>query len=202
MKGRFIVIEGIDGAGGETQTKLLKKFLEEKGKKVVLLRYPDRKGAIGRVIYQFLERDLELTPKTLFMLYFTDFLKDAELIESSLKKGNFVIADRYFTSTLAHQSVQGIEISAMLKIAKLMGLPKPDLTIFLKIPPEISLKRKYKEKKKLDRFEKNKAFLTKVAKTYETLAKKNVFCKWKIINGEKPKYEVAEEIRTLIKKYL
>ena len=202
MRGKFIVIEGIDGAGGETQTKLLKKFLEERGKKVLLLRYPDRKSPVGRVIYQFLERGLELTSKTLFLLYFADFLKDADLIEKSLKSGIFVIADRYFTSTLAYQRVNGIELNTMLKIAKLMSLPKPDLTIFLKIAPEISLQRKYKEKKKLDRFERDKRFLTRVAKFYEELARRNIFCKWKIIDGEKPKYEVFQEIRKIVENWL
>lgn len=202
-KGKFIVIEGIDGAGGETQSKLLKKFLEEKGKKVLLLRYPDRKGYIGKVIiYQFLEKSLDISPKTLFLLYFTDFMKDSELIRKSLKKGIYVIADRYFTSTLAHQSVQGININTMLKIADLMNLPKPDLAIFLKISPETSLQRKYKEKKKLDRFERDKKFLTKVAKKYEELARKNIFCEWKIIDGEKSKQEVFKEIKEIISKFL
>ena len=200
--GKFIVIEGIDGAGGETQTKLIKKFLEKRGKNVLVLRYPDRKSPGGKVIYQFLEKNLELTPTTLFLLYFADFLKDAELIKKSLKSGIFIIADRYFTSTLAYQSVQGVKVNTMLKMAKTFKLPKPDITILLQITPEISIKRKYKEKKKLDRFEKDKKFLEKVAKSYEKLARKNIFCKWKIVNAEKSKQEVFEEIRKIIEKWI
>ena len=201
-KGKFIVIEGIDGAGGETQTKLIKNFLEEKGKNVLVLRYPDRKNPIGKVIYQFLETNLELTPTTLFLLYFADFIKDINLIKKSLNSGMFIIADRYFTSTLAYQRVQGIKISTMLKMAQIFKLQKPDITILLKISPETSLKRKYKEKKKLDRFEKDKEFLNKVAKSYEKLARKNVFCKWKIVNAEKSKQDVFEEIRKIIEKWV
>ncbi len=201
-RGYFFVIDGIDGSGGETQTKILKEKLEKKGYNVFTLRYPDREGKIGKLIYEYLEDGIDLSLDTLFLLYFLDFVKDKNKIEEWLKAGNIVIADRYFTSTLAYQSAQGFSIEKSLKLAKLFHLPIPDLAFLLRIPPEVSISRKYGEKGNLDRFESNKIFLEKVAKMYEKLATEQIFCKWKIIDANKSIEEVANDIWEEVEKII
>ncbi len=201
-KGIFIVIEGIDGAGGETQSKILKERFEKLGKKVLLLRYPDRSKDIGKFIYEHLEKQEIFTPEALTLLFLADFLKDKEKILSALEEGKIVVADRYFTSTLVYQTAQGIEVEKLLKLAELFELPKPDIAILLKISSETSVKRKKIEKNELDRFEKNPEFLDKVEKLYEKFAKENIFCHWKIVNGEKSIEDVAKEIWKIIRKFL
>ncbi len=201
-KGAFIVIEGIDGAGGETQSRILKERLENSGKSVLLLRYPDRSREIGKFIYEHLEKQEIFTPEALTLLFIADFLKDKDRILSALAEGKIVIADRYFTSTLVYQTAQGVETEKILKLGEIFEIPKPDVAILLKISPVTSMKRKKLEKGELDKFEKNAAFLERVAKLYENFAKNNVFCEWKIVDGEASVEKVSEEIWKNARKFL
>lgn len=198
--GKLIVIEGIDGAGGETQSNLLVKFLKERGVSVEKLTYPDYSGSIGNLIHHFLHKKYEFSPESQFLLYFLDFLKDKEKIKKWLKEGKIIITDRYFTSTLAYQCQKGISLKEALKIAQIFDLPKPDLIIYLEISPKTSIKRKIKEKNNLDRHEVDKKFLAKVAKFYRKLNKEQIFGKWIKINGEKPIKEVFSQIKEIFKK--
>ena len=193
-KGKFIVFEGIDGAGGGTQSRLLYNFLKKAKIPVEKLIYPDYQGPVGKLIHQFLHKKYEFSPESQFLLYFLDFLKDREKIKKWQKERKTIISDRYFTSTLAYQCQKGIPLKVALKIAQIFQLPKPDLIIFLKVSLAASIKRKFKEKKNLDRHESDKKFLEKINKFYEKLIKKQIFGKWITINGEKPIKKVFYEI--------
>lgn len=194
--GKFIIFEGIEGAGGETQSKLLFDFFKGQGKRVKKLSYPDNKGPIGELIHRFLHRKYDFLPQVQFLLYFSDFLKDKQRIEEWKKGGEIIVSDRYFPSTLAYQCVQGFPLSEALNIAKIFELPKPDLIIYLKISPETGIQRKLKEKTDLDRHESNKQFVEKVANFYERLIKDQICSKWVVIDGEKSIREVFEEIKS------
>lgn len=197
--GKFIVFEGIEGAGGETQSKLLFDFFSKEGKQVKRLSYPDDKGPIGELIYKFLHRKYDFSPQIQFLLYFSDFLKDKEKIEKWQKEGKIIISDRYFTSTLCYQCSQGFPLSNALNIAQIFEIPKPDLILYLKISPSTGIQRKLKEKMDLDRNESNKQFIEKIANFYEKLAKNQIFSKWVVINGEKSIEEVFEDIKSQLK---
>lgn len=197
--GKLIVFEGIDGAGAETQTNLLFNYLKKQKILVEKLQYPDYKGPIGRLIYQFLHKRYDFSVETQFLLYLTDFVKDKEKIVEWLREGKVVISDRYFTSAIAYQGVKGFPIKRALDFAKILELPRPDILIFLKALPEISIKRKLKEKKHLDRHEIDENFLRKLAKFYEKLIRNKVFTHWIVINGEKSIKEVFNQIKLKIK---
>ncbi len=195
MTGRLIAIEGIDGAGGETQSNLLLKFLKEKGIPAVKLTYPDYSGPIGKLIHEYLHKKFELSTEIQFLLYSSDYAKDQEKIKKLLDEGKTVVCDRYFTSALAYQGLRGFPLEKALKFAEMFGIRNPDIIIFLRISPEISIKRKYGEKKSLDRNESNKEFLGRVSRFYDSLIEKQVFGKWVVLDGEKSKEEVFEGIR-------
>jgi dTMP kinase len=197
-KGKFIVFEGIDGAGGETQSILLFNYIKRQKIPVERLSYPDYRGPIGKLIHQFLHKKYDFPPEVQFLLYFTDFLKDKEKIENWRKENKIIISDRYFTSTLAYQGQKGFSIEKALKISKIFDLPKPDLIIYLKISPETSIKRKFREKKNLDRHEADKKFLEKISKFYDKLIKNQIFGKWVVVDGEMSIEEVAKEIRKIV----
>lgn len=195
----FIVLEGIDGAGGETQGKLLKDFLESKGKEVLQLSYPDPTGPIGKLIYGFLNREYDLPADVQFSLYATDFMKDRDRIKQFLSEEKFVITDRYIFSTLCYQTTKGFSAERGLKLAEIFELVKPDLVILQDISTETSVKRKHGEKKSLDRYEEDKEFLSKVRERYLKLAKDGVYAKeWVVIDGEQSIEKVAEEIKKLV----
>lgn len=197
-KGKFIVFEGIDGAGVETQGKLLVKYLQSKKKKVWMLDYPDYKNPIGKLIHEYLHRKYNFSVDIQFLLHLTDFIKDKDDIIRRLNKGETIVSLRYFTSTLAYQGLKGFPIEKGLAVARLLNLPIPDLIIYLDISPDISIKRKLKEKRNLDRNESDKILLSKVRKFYKKLIRDHVFGRWVLLNGEEPIDDVFREVLKIV----
>lgn len=197
MKGRLIVFEGIDGSGTETQSKLL---LEKLGTSSVRIEYPDYEGDLGKLIRLFLDKKHELSPEMQFVLYAGDMVKDKERINGWLNEGKTVICDRYFLSTIVYQGIRGFGLEKALRFVDDFGIPKPDIVFFLKITPEESARRKMGEHGRLDRNEEDISFLGRVNDSYESIAKDNVFGQWFIIDGEKPKEEIAKEVMNVLEK--
>jgi dTMP kinase len=196
--GKLVVFEGIDGAGTEEQSKRLLEFLKNQGKSAERIYYPDYGGPVGNLIHEYLHKKFELSLDMQFLLYAGDMVKDREKIAKLLQEGKTVIADRYFTSTIAYQGLGGFPIEKALEFAGIFQIPKPDIIIYLKVSPETSIKRKFKEKNSLDRNEENKEFLGQVGKFYDDLIEKQIFGKWIVINGEKPKEEVFGDVRKVL----
>jgi dTMP kinase len=203
-KGKFIVIEGIEGCGKGTQTKFLSDFLSQKGKEVITKKYPEYGQPIGDLLDQWLHKKFELNVGTQALLFFADFIKDKEAMDNYLENGKIVIADRYFTGTLIYQHINGFDYNKTLELSKLFNLRKPDLTIYIKISPEESFKRKLKQKgiENMDRHEEDKKFLKSLYETYEKMSRENIFCDWTVIDGEKPIEEVSKDILEVINKKL
>lgn len=201
-KGKFIVFEGLDGAGTESISRRVFNYLKKNNKRVVKICYPDYKGPIGRLIHRYLHYQCDLSVPVQFLLHFIDFVKDKDKINQWLKEGKIVISERYFTSTLAYQGLRGFPQKKALNLAEAFDLPKPNLVLYLKISPSTSIKRKLKEKKILDRNEKNKKLLTQLTCFYDKLAKKQIFSRWKVVNGEDSIKKVSDNCLKIIDKEL
>jgi dTMP kinase len=198
FRNHFLVFEGIDGAGTETQSKLLFKELKKRGFKTVRLSYPDKNNVIGKVIYNYLDGKHNFDLNVQFLLYFSDFIKDQLYIKNCLKNKVFIVADRYFTSTLAYQVAKGFSLQKAIEISKIFNLISPDIIFFLKITPEISMERKRKEKGSLDLYERDLSLLSKTLSCYDYLCKNNIFSKWRVIDGSKPIEEVFKEVKGIL----
>lgn len=197
--GRFIVIEGIDGCGGETQTRLLSEFLNKNNRMAEQITFPQYDKPIGKLIHEFLYGHYDFNPEVQTLLYSSEFIQNKENIKKSLEQGKAIISDRYFTSTLVYQGLRGMDTEKMLQLSQLFDIIKPDLAILLKISAETSIKRKTKEKEgNLDRNEKDRQFLKDLADKYDDLAGKNIFCPWAIVDGEKTIEEVFNQIVFLL----
>ena len=196
----FIVIEGLDGCGGETQTKLLKKYLTKNKIPYKIFRSPDYSTQIGKRIKLYLDEKIKLKPEDAFKLFASDTLLASKQIEKETDK--LVIMDRYITSTIAYQAARGFDFEKGIEFAKSMDYIKPDTIIYIDIKPETSMKRKKKEKGKLDYHENKLDYLKKVRKFYLQEVKRNVLCKWFIIDGEKSILEVHKDILRIVKKFL
>ncbi|MDD4625315.1 MAG: dTMP kinase [Candidatus Paceibacterota bacterium] len=194
-RGKFIVLEGIDGAGVETHGRLLTDYLRKNRLRVERLYYPDYEGPIGKMIHDYLHKSFNLSPEVQFLVYTADFVKDKEKLKKWLEQGKIIVSDRYFSSTLAYQSIQGVSLKKSLQMAKALELPKPDLVIYIDISPKVSMERKLKEKNSLDRNENNEKLLRTVRNFYKELAKDKTFAKWIVLNGERPIEEIFEEIK-------
>ncbi len=204
MESKFIVIEGIDGAGCGTQTELLKEKLNAKFSQPALhLRYPDYNDPIGVSIHEFLHKKFHIDPDIQFLLYSINFLKDMEKIKDAKSRNRVIVADRYFTTSLAYQCAQGFPEEKALKFADMFGMIKPDLVFYLKVSSETSQKRKLKEKEELDRYEEDTKLRKKLIDRYDEIAEKNLFAKkWITIDGEKSIDEISQKIFSIVKEHI
>lgn len=189
-KGKFIVLEGIDGCGKTTHAKLLTKWLAEKGHNVLHTKEPSR-GQIGLLLREYLKKDS--LPLIDALLFTADRAEHVEKeIEPALKEGKIVVCERYFYSTIAYQMAQGLDKKWLQELNAFA--PKPDLVILLDLPPDVSVKRTSTNEK----FEKLE-FLKKVSSNYKALAKEFGFV---IVDAAKGKSEVRDAIRSIVQKIL
>jgi len=196
----FIVIEGLDGCGGETQTKLLNEYLNSDGISHIIYRSPDYSKPLGKVIKLYLDGKLKLNPDAAFTLFASDTLITSEMIKSE-RKEKVVIMDRYITSTIVYQAARGLDFEKALGIVNKLNYEKPDAIIYIDISPETSMKRKILEKKNLDYHEGNLEYLKKVRSFYLKEMKLNFLGKWYLVDGEKSIEKVNEQILRIIKKF-
>jgi len=197
--GKFIVIEGIDGCGGETQINLLKKYFGEES--ILFLSFPCYETKLGQIVDEFLHKRIIFEEKDVELLvYYADILQFKPAIIKALSEGKYVIADRYFTSTIAFQSLAGKSIRDILNLDDIFKLPVPDACFLLDISAKESQRRKASEKGivNLDRNESNLIFMDSIRKQYLRVAQEQIFCKWEKIDGEQSIEEVFEEIKSKI----
>ncbi|MBI4159820.1 dTMP kinase [Candidatus Wolfebacteria bacterium] len=192
-RGRFVVFEGIDGAGKSTQDHLLLRWLRKRGIKAVYASNPSQ-FSIGKFIRSHLSGTLQINPEALQVLFTADRVYQLErLIIPSLKKGAWVILDRYTLSTLAYGALDIKDVSWLAELNR--KCLKPDLTILLRISPEEAMRRIKKERSSKEIFEKKKKIIA-VARNYEKLVKrtKNVV----VIDGEEAIEKIGEKISSLL----
>lgn len=199
----FIAFEGLDGSGCETQSKLLKEFLEKKNFGVEYFDYPKYTEPIGEMIKSFLHKKIAPPLDVVFLLFATDQLEDKEKILNSIDNGRFVITARYFTSNIAFQMSKGLPLEKILAFAETMEMPKPNLVFFLDIPPEIVAKRKTSEHGMLDVHESDLDLQRRVKKSYEKLVNEKIFAEdWITVKADRPIEEIAKEIQEIVLKKL
>ena len=146
--GKFIVIEGIDGSGKGSQAELLRDRLKKEGHAVDKITFPNYKGNFfGKEIGDYLNGSFgaDVHPKLASLLYALDRYESLSSIKGILNNGESLISDRYVSSNIAHQSIKlppeerDSFIKWLHKVEfEILGLPKPDLTIFLDLTPDIA----------------------------------------------------------------
>ena len=147
----FIVIEGLDGAGGTTQCRLLQSWLERQGYTVVSTNEPTDRP-VGKFIRSVLQDPhSEVGDEVLAYLFAADRQDHLDgRVKPALSRGEVVISDRYYHSSLAYQSLSlDFDFVAQLNGA----FPAPDITIFLSLEPETSFARVQKRGLPIERFE-------------------------------------------------
>jgi len=198
MRGKFIVFEGLDASGKETQAKKLVKYLKSKGINSIYTDEPTSSNSIGRFIKNWLARRIDIKSSYSIPLLFAadryEHLKT--IIKPELEKGTWVISDRYMYSTLAYETAilgGGKEIMTWIEeLHKFILLP--DLIIYIDIHPEESVRRK-PNGDRLEHIEMQR----KVQKVYYEIKDKFNFV---MINGERPIEEVFMNIIKEIEKIM
>lgn len=197
IKGKLIVFDGADGAGKATQVKLLRKYFKEHKLKHQSIAFPRYKTSFhGRLVGRFLKGEFggnrEVSPYLASLAFALDRLTARDEMMEWLREGNLVVADRYVSSTIAHQ---GSKLSAD-KCEEFIDwvyemeykehkLPKEDMVIFLYVPAEISqqlLEKKSADKNnngQKDEAEKDPQHQIDTIKMYQRMVKK--FPHWQMI---------------------
>ena len=143
-KGKFIVFEGTDGSGKSTQMKLLAKFLKGKGVECVLTHEPTD-SPFGGILRACLTGRIDADERAIAALFAADRLDHITNAVNGIRKhlegGVTVLCDRYYFSSLAYNGgLVSAEWVAQLN-AQAMALLRADLTVFIDLTPEESMKR-------------------------------------------------------------
>lgn len=195
MHGRFITIEGIDGAGKSTQTANLLKFLKDKGIDVVHTREPGGTPPGEKIREMLLSDEMGATAETL--LFFAARAEHVEkVIQPALDAGRWVVSDRFTDATYAYQAggkgFSGEKIEALEHWT--LGNFEPDLTILFDIAPEKAAERLRARAGNEDRFERMGVdFFTRVRNAY-LLRARNSPSRFLIVDAEQSPDEVARRI--------
>jgi len=173
---RFIVFEGIDGAGTTTQTDRLRAWLEDRGDKVVVTCEPSR-GPFGSMVRNALKRrivvpaagdgpDSDVDPRVVALLFAADRLDHLDaVIRPALAKGWWVISDRYVDSSLAYQSIY-MDLEWVRAVNK--HAPRAARTFFIEVPPAVAMARIQAGRADRDHFE-TRQRLQQVAARYQEI---------------------------------
>ena len=193
--GLFITFEGGEGCGKSTQSRLLRKKLEQQNIPVVLTHEPGG-TALGNELRKTLKRkrDSSISPQAeLFLFAASRAQLVTELIRPALEEGKVVICDRFTHSTMVYQGYgRGLDFTA-IKMVNNMATRylNPDLIVLLDILPEQGLARKQSLK---DRFElEDLSFHHRVREGYLKMAAAEPDC-WLLIDASLPEGKIAEII--------
>ena len=208
MRGKFIVIEGIDGCGKTTQIEEISRWLPTSGlmaenSKLIKTREPGGSLLGKKLRNLILDNNKNNKPSSLaeLLLYSADRAEHvSKIIAPELEKKNWVISDRFADSTLAYQGYgRNINLDIIRNIESIVCQgKKPDLTIFL----EISAEESFLRRKNLipDRIESEGInFLQKVNEGFKLIAKEK---NWKVISATQNINTISNEIKeTLLKTF-
>ena len=163
MRGKFITLEGMDGAGKSTHISDIIKLLEGKGVEVISTREPGG-TVLGEQLRTLLLNE-PMHPETETLLMFAARREHiAQIIEPALSRGAWVLSDRFTDATYAYQSGgRGVLANKVIELeAWVQGGLQPDLTLLFDVPVEVSVAR-LASARTPDKFERESAdFFTKI----------------------------------------
>ena len=198
MRGKFITLEGMDGAGKSTHIPDIIKLLELKGVEVISTREPG--GTLLGEQLRILLLNEAMHPETETLLMFAARREHiSQIIEPALARGAWVLSDRFTDATYAYQSGgRGVLANKVIELeAWVQGDLQPDLTLLFDVPVEVSVVR-LASARAPDKFERESAeFFTKIRNAYLDRANKNPnrFC---MINSNQALDDVKVEVKNVI----
>lgn len=192
QRGLFIVIEGIDASGKSTQCKRLADFLMVSCTKCTQLSFPDRSTPVGKFLDDYLRGESSDSSNLLVhKLFSANRFEVEKSLKKTLEDGVTVICDRYVYSGAAYSMAKGKGMTYQRCKSEDAGLPKPDLIIYLNVPPEKSHAR---DSYGTERYE-TMAFQRCVYEAYrEIIEKEQGKTNFVEIDGTRSKMEVESDI--------
>jgi dTMP kinase len=171
-RGRFITLEGIDGAGKSTQLAWLVEHLRAQGREVVATREPGGTPLGEKLRALLLAEPMHLETEALLMFAARREHID-QVIEPALVRGAWVVCDRFTDASLAYQGGgRGLSLDKLETLARwVLGPLKPDLTLLFDAPVEVAMQRLRANTPNPDRFEQEQQdFFERVRSAYLQIA--------------------------------
>lgn len=208
MKGRFITLEGIEGAGKTTLIQSLLEYFSKKNLPVLLTREPGGSGLGKKLRAIVLNAEEKICPAAELFLFLADRAEHVEqVIKPALAEGKIVLCDRFTDSTVAYQGYgRGMDPQMLenLNMQATQGL-KPDLTVLLDLDPETGLARAKRRnaEQNLDveegRFEAETLdFHKKIREGFLSLSRKEK--RFLVVNAEESAESVLQTVLSVLEK--
>jgi dTMP kinase len=209
IKGKLIVVEGIDGSGKSTQLRLLEKWFQSRDSSVFLTEW-NSSETVRRITSKG-KRKGRLTPITFSLLHATDFADRYERnILPLLHAGYIVLADRYIYTAYVRDIVRGCNPKWVRKVYEFAV--KPDVVFYFKVPVDIAVERILSGRPKLkyyeagmdlnlsnDPYESYRIFQSRIIEQYDSLALSEDFT---VVDGTMEIEEAQRLLRSLVAKLL
>ena len=182
----LIAIEGLDQSGKETQARHVRARIEQAGRKVSVLSFPDYNTPIGQEIHKALHGEREFGPDVMQLLYVANRFEYKPRLDLWLSHDHVVVCDRYRASSVAYGEAHGLDPAWLDEIQRF--LPMPTITLLLDIAPETAVRRKSSGR---DRYERDLDLLGRVRSSYRRQATQPG---WVVIDAELSKDEVSAAV--------
>ena len=222
--GKLIVIEGVDASGKQTQTELLFKYISTLTDKVIKIEFPDYESDSSAPVKMYLSGEFgtdadSVNPFAASTFFAVDrYASYKKFWEEKYMDDYIIIADRYVTANMIYQASKLENISEKESFCEWvcdfeygkLGLPCPDLKIFLDVKPEISFELMEKRRNKftgeeaLDIHESNKEYLIKTYENAKFVADKYEFVTINCVKNEALRtiddihQDICETVRKMI----
>jgi dTMP kinase len=205
-RGRFITLEGIEGAGKSTVARLALEWLNDRGVPVCATREPGGTPLAERIRGVVLDRSAEaITPEAETLLMFAArSIHLANLIRPALARGEWVICDRFTDATRAYQGGgRGVDGALLGELARAVhGDLEPDLTLLLDLPVTLGMQRARARRGVVDRFEEEREpFFERVRGAYLELAQREPQ-RVRIVDASQPLEAVRLEVIRILETLL
>lgn len=197
MKGKFVVVEGLEGAGKSTAISIIKSLIEKQGHQIVSTREPGG-TPMAEAIRDCVKADWQAEKVTSAAELLLMYAARAQLIENVIKpqllQGAWVLADRHDMSSRAYQGYGheiGIDKLELMRQLTLQGL-EPDFTLYLDVEPRVGIERA-RGRGKLDRIEQQDiSFFERAREGFLTMANQDPNCH--VVSAMQPIEDVHQEI--------
>ncbi|XP_027961006.1 thymidylate kinase [Eumetopias jubatus] len=190
-RGALIVLEGVDRAGKSTQSRKLVAALCAAGHRAELLRFPERSTEIGKLLSSYLEKKSEVEDHSVHLLFSANRWEQVPLIKKKLSQGVTLVVDRYAFSGVAFTSAKENFSLDWCKQPD-VGLPKPDLVVFLQLRlAEAAVRGEFGR----ERYESGDFQERALRRFHQLMADETL--NWKMVDASKSIEDVHKEIHAL-----
>ena len=198
MRGKFITLEGMDGAGKSTHIPDIVAALEARGIEVVSTREPGG-TKLGEGLRELLLHQ-NMHPETETLMMFAARREHiAQIIEPALARGAYVLSDRFTDATFAYQcGGRGVDADKIRVLEQwVQGELQPDLTLLFDVPVEVSIQR-LANARSPDKFERESSeFFSRIRAAYLLRAQQNPQ-RFRVINTDKPMELVKKSLEEIV----